>query len=193
MMSEPALRIWPSVLERQKRRRRQSAIGIIETLTAYVRRCTPWPPRQVLYRPTAATEQTEAQIRPATDIQHRPRRGDETAREQDKAAGRRLNLRRRTYEAPTPRDAHLEGAILYGGHRKNQRISGLARLARYRIARNRAAIGFSLVDFHSIAHTPGRFANSSFSCLRSAADLYQRSSKTHSPGSRGDQCVAGQT
>ena len=86
---------------------------IMETLTAYVVRER--APRQATAeQPKDATEQTSAQIRPATDIQAVLTvlgRRDETACKQDQAAGRRLDLAKTNL-----RGAYLEGARLEGAY-----------------------------------------------------------------------------
>ena len=126
-------------LERISRESEREYWPIMETLTAYVREHAPWPPRQALANPSvqlqvsggderdsestpvkepkAATEQTTAQIRPATDIQAILTvlgRRDEQARKQDGAAGRRLDLAATDLRGANLWDAHLQGARLPG-------------------------------------------------------------------------------
>ena len=98
---------------------------IMETLTAYVRERA--PRQATAEQPKDATEQTSAQIRPATDIQAVLTvlgRRDETACEQDQAAGRRLDLAKTNLRGAYLGEAQLKGAEMSGAHLEDAYLEG---------------------------------------------------------------------
>lgn len=100
---------------------------IMETLTAFVRKRAPWPPKssgadetahEIALRLEIEFDPTD-EIRPETDIQAALTvlgRRHKTARQRDQAAGRRLDLSKAYLRGANLSEAHLEGANLDGAH-----------------------------------------------------------------------------